>query len=262
MKFMSKFLILFFIFFASTVPTAIADETVKKPARGLTQEELDASIGRFGEVEKIPEGFKFSDAEARLWLTDHLQNVDKPGRLYYEFVRTGSYEEGFTDSVFLDIVKINEDGTKDALLEFFSNERKQKFSEDNVNDIRGNPVVGVYMQGDIMEMGRLTNGHWRHFQKRIKIALRKATIEPIIFEFNGNQYDGEKISFSPYLNDPHRSDFSKFANKRYEFILSEQIPGSIYQIRTVIPDNSGKGEPEKEPLIEESLTLIDANFEN
>ena len=248
------------LFFNSTVaeePVVVPGDNKNK--RELTQEEIDRRIGRYGEVEEIPEGFKFSEAEEKLWRSDHLENIEKPVRLYYEFVKTGSYEEGFTDSVYLDIVRINEDGTKNALLDFFTGERKQSFSEDNTNNITGNPVLGIYMQGDVLEMNRLTSGHWRHFQKSIKIALRKAKVEPISFQFNGENYNGDIITFLPYLKDPHRNDFLKFADKRYEFIMSDDIPGTLFQIRTVIPDNSSEGK-DKAPLIEEILTLMEVNY--
>ena len=221
----------------------------------LTEEELGATIGRYGEVEEIPADFKYNDAEVKLWLSDHLANIEKPTSLFYEFVKSGTFEEGFTDSIFLKIVKLNEDGTKNAILDFFTAERKQAVSPGNVTSITGNPVLGIYMQGDVYEMNRLTEGHWRHFQKQIKISLRKdAVVEPTTFIFNGQEYKGEKVYFSPYLDDPHRRDFEKFAEKYYEFIFSDDLPGSLYQIRTVIPD---KNKESTEPLILETLTLID-----
>ncbi len=241
-------------------PVFADPEDADSNKRELTQEEIDASIGRFGEPEVIPEDFQYADAETKLWLDEHLKNIDRPVRLYYEFIKSGTYEEGFTDAVYLDIIKINDDGTKNASLDFFTADRKQVVSPDNVTNITGNPVLGIYMQGDIYEMNRLTEGHWRYFQKRIKIALREdATIEPVNFEFNGEQYQGEKISFSPYMKDPHRSDFEKFAGKHYEFILSEQIPGKLFQIKTIIPN---EGESTTEPLILETLTLIETNFKD
>lgn len=229
-----------------------------KAKRELSPEELEKSIGRMGEVETIPEGFSFSDAETKLWLAEHLSNIDRPVRLYYEFVKSGSYEEGFTDAVYLDIIKINDDGTKNAVLDFFTAARKQVVSSENVTNIRGNPVLAIFMQGDVYEMNRLTEGHWRHFQKMIKVALREsAKVEPVTFDFSGKKVNGEKISFSPYLKDPHRRDFEQFAQKSYEFILSEDIPGMLYQIKTVIqnPNGSGNG-----PLIEEVLTLVETNY--
>lgn len=248
------------LFFFSSAVFPETDVPEGKSKRELSQEEIDAHIGRMGEVEEIPEGFQFSDAENKLWFSDHLKNIKKPMRLYYEFVKTGSYEEGFSDAVYLDIVKLNDDGTKNAVLDFFTDERKQVVSPDNVTNITGNPILGIFMQGDVYEMNRLTEGHWRHFQKMIKIALREtATVEPVNFQFNGKEYKGEKISFSPYLNDPHRRDFEKFADKNYEFIFSDAIPGSLYQIRTVIPNGRNT---DKEPLIEEVVTLAEVKSGN
>ena len=219
-----------------------------------------ATIGRMGDPIAVdPDTYEFADAEVKLWLDNHLRNIDSPGRLYYDFVKRGSYEEGFSDSVYLDIIKINEDGSKDADLEFFTAERQQTPRRDNLVGITGNPVLVVYMQGDVYEMNRLTNGSWRYFQKRIKSAFAEgAKIEAVTFEYDGAQVTGEKISIAPYLKDPRRKQFAQFAPKVYEFILSEQVPGKLYRIKTVIPDSS----PDREPLIEEILTLQSAEFTN
>ena len=238
----------------------LAEETTDKStlmpgSEELSEQEIDSHIGRMGETEEIPEDFQFSEAETKLWLSNHLENITKPSRLYYEFVKSGSYEEGFSDSVYLDIITLNDDGTKNVVLDFFSGERKQYVHPDNVTNIRGNPVLGIYMQGDVYEMNRLTEGSWRHFMKMIKIALRDATVEPVQFTFNGKEYQGDKIIITPYDNDPHRPDFIRFADKTYEFILSDEIPGTLYQIRTVIRDNSQ--DKTDTALIEESITLIE-----
>ena len=216
-----------------------------------------AEIGRMGEPAAInPDEFQFSEAESRLWLDNHLDNINKPVRIYYEFLKGGSYEEGFSDSVYLDILKINEDGSKDASLQFFSADRQQTAKPDNLTNIQGNPVLGIYMQGDVYEMNRLTSGSWRYFQRQIKLAFSKsATVEPVTFEFNGKEIKGEKISITPYIHDPHRQQFMQFADKRYEFILSHDVPGTLYQIKTVVPDNTA---PDKDPLIIETLTFKSA----
>lgn len=191
----------------------------------------------------------------KLWHANHLANIEKPVSLYYEFVKSGTYEDGFSDSVYLKILELNEDGSKNAMMEFFTADKKQTVTSDNVTNINGNPVLGIFLQGDVYEMNRLTDGHWRHFQKSIKISLRNnAVVEPTTFSFNGKEYQGEKVYFSPYVKDPHRRDFEKFAEKYYEFTFSDEIPGSLYQITTIIPNNS---DASAEPLILETLTLID-----
>lgn len=240
---------------AAEVP---AEDATEEPGSVAVE---GATLGRMGEPVAVdPAEYQFANAEAKLWLSDHLRNISLPGRLYYEFVKRGSYEEGFTDAVYLDITQINEDGSKNASLEFFTAERAQKTAgADNLTHITGNPVLVVYMQGDVYEMNRLTNGNWRHFQRRIKLAFSEsAEIEPVTFEYGGKPVAGEKISIKPYLTDPRRGQFEQFARKVYEFVLSDQVPGTLYQIKTVIPDNL----PDREPLIEEVLTLQHAEFES
>ena len=237
------------LFFSAAVVVA-EDDSEGMEVKGAT-------IGRMGDPVGVdPDTFEFADAEVKLWMDNHLRNIDSPGRLYYDFVKSGSYEEGFSDSVFLDIVRINEDGSKDADLEFFTAGRQQNERREGIT---GNPVLGKYMEGDVYEMNRLTNGSWRYFQKRIKSAFAEnAKIEPVTFEYDGAERTGEKISITPYVNDPRRRQFAEFAPKLYEFILSDQVPGKLYQIKTVIP----AGSPDSEPLMEETLTLQSAEFAN
>jgi len=229
----------------------------------LSEEELEQRIGRYGEVEEIPENFEFAMAENKLWLDNHLGNITEPTSLYYEFEKSGSYEDGFTDSVFLKVVELNEDGTKNTLLDFFTAERKQRIPEGNTTNIRGNPVLGIYMNGDVFDMARLTGGksdRYKYFLKQIKVALREtAKIESITFSYNGNEYQGEKIFFTPYIEDPHRRDFEKFADKYYEVVISDDIPGKLYRITTIIPDTSSET---AEPLIVETLKLIDVKHDS
>ena len=206
-----------------------------------------ATLGRMGESAVVdPAAFEFAAAEVKLWLDDHLENIRQPSRLYYEFVKSGSYEEGFTDSVYLDITRVNDDDTKDATVEFFSAERRQQVN------VTGNPVLGLYMEGDVYEMKRLTGGSWRYFQRRVKLAFANAaSVEEVSFRYGGEEVRGEKIAIQPYLNDPRRRQFEEFAAKSYEFILSDAVPGKLFQIKTVVPDQDDPARP----LLQETLTL-------
>lgn len=238
-----------------------ANQSKKTEISGDEVEVHGATLGRVGEPATVnPKTYKFSEAETRLWLTNHLKNIKKPGRLYYKFHKTGTYEKGFDDSVFLDILKINKDGTKDTDLEFFTGPRRQPVAPSNVTGVKGNPVLGIYLQGDLLEMNRLTHSNWRYLQRRIKSAFaNNAKVEPVTFKYKGNKVKGEKITIQPYLNDPHRRAFGKFADKKYEFILSQQIPGSIYEIKTVVPDTDHS---DGKPLIMEKLTFQRADFKS
>ncbi len=199
--------------------------------------------------EEKAEEIQFSQAETLLFLTDQLTNIKQPVKLKYVFEKSGSYEDGFSDVIELDIVKLHDNGMKHAVLNFFTGERNQYVPEnENTN---GNPVLATYLQGDVYEMDRLTDGHWRYFHRRLKFAFAGASeVRPITFEYDGKQLQGMEVFTQPYLKDPKRSLFEMFANKTYSFIYSDQIPGMLYQIKTVVPST----EANAEPLIVESLT--------
>ena len=180
--------------------------------------------------------------------------VTEPVSMFYEFERSGSYDPGFVDSVYLKVKQLNEDGTKNVQLDFLTGEKKQVVRPENVTGITGNPVLGIFLQGDVQNMQQLTDGHYRHFIKMIKVALREvATVEPVTVSFDGKDYSGEKIMFSPYLNDTHRTEYERFAVKSYEFIFAEKLPGQLYQIKTTFPDITDS--EAKKPLIQETVTL-------
>ena len=227
-------------------------------AEETAEEEIKPNIGSMDDSGRVdPNEYEFSNAENKLWMDKHLLNINQAVRLHYEFEKTGSYEDGFIDDVYLDIVKINEDGTRDAVLDFFSDEQKQKVSPSNVKNITGNPVIGIYLQGDVYEMSRFTEGNWKYFHRQIKLAMADSnTSEHVTVELEGKLYEGEKIVLYPYENIKQKSRLKEFSDKRYEFILSDEIPGKLYQIRTVIND----AENPAVPLVEEVLTLKSVEF--
>lgn len=203
------------------------------------------------------EATSFSQAERLMWMTDQLASVSEPMSIRYHFIRGGSLEPGFEDEVTFTISEIKEDGMKAAALNFFTGERN--FPIPPVEATNVNPVLGVYLQGDVYEMNRLTDERgsakerWRYFHRQIKHAISNgANIESVDIEFNGQTYKGHHIVFHPFENDPHRAEFEDFADKRYSVMLSDELPGYLYQIETVVP---GEGKNFDNPLVLERLTL-------
>ncbi|MEQ8659421.1 MAG: hypothetical protein RLW62_01250 [Gammaproteobacteria bacterium] len=206
--------------------------------------------------EAADEPVEFSEAETRMWMTDQLKAVDTPMTLRYSFTRSGSLEPGFEDEVRFVIDAINEDGTKGASVQFFTGERQ--FPVPPVSSTDVNPILKVYLQGDVYEMNRLTDPEgsarerWRYFQRRVKLALAEsATVTPHTFEFSDREWQGHEIRFAPYVNDPKRDLFERFADKTYRVIVSDELPGYVYRVETVIP-SAGEAE---EPLIREVMQL-------
>ena len=214
----------------------------------------ESRLGRFGEDTRVSaEEFQFSEAERMLWMSDHMTHADsQPGTtLYYTFTRESVLGDGFEDEVRMQILKAHADGTKDVSVRFFGDQRQQPvFYPENLSQVRGNPVLGLYLQGDVQDMNRMTDGSWRYFQRLIKSALAEdATVEPIEVQYDGRNIAARRITIRPYDNDPKKVRYLKFADKSYEFVLSEAIPGKIYSIRTVVSEPGNKDSS----LVEERL---------
>lgn len=206
-------------------------------------------IGRFGEDRRVSaDQASFSEAEKLLWLGDQLASIDRPLTLTYAFKREGSSGDGFADTVELKILDVKPNGAKSAQLYFLTGERS-KYIPPN-EETRANPVVAVYLQGDVLEMNRLTQGNWRYFQRWIKRAIAQdAKVESIRFEFDNRMISGKQVTFSPYLKDPQNARYRKYARKKYEITISTDLPGVLYQIHTIVPGATA-------PLVEDTLTLV------
>ena len=191
---------------------------------------------------------KYSEAEVLLFETNHLKPIKQPEVLHYTFKKQGTLEEGFEDTVKIKIDKVKPDGAKTVRTEYLTGDNTRQFA--SLDQAEGNPVLMFFLERDIHEMQRLTKGHWRYFQKRIRVALAdEAEVRPITFLYNGKEAQGREVKITPYVSDPQKSRFEKFVGKYYVFALSDAVPGGVYQVKTVVPASSG------EPLVEETLTF-------
>ncbi len=211
-----------------------------------------SSLAAGGEAGLAP-AEKISEAETRMWTTDQLQAITRPVTLEYQFHKTGTFEPdlNFDDKAELVVEKLNADGSKNGTLRFFFGEHTP------MENSTVNPLLGHYLYADVANMNRLTDPdgqareRWRYFHRAIKLALAQAaTVKPITFGFDGRSWNGHEINFVPYAKDPKRKLFDKFADKRYTVVVSDDLPGYLYRIETLIPGN-GPGQV----LIHEILLL-------
>jgi hypothetical protein len=207
------------------------------------------------EAQETEAEVQFSRAETLLWMTDQLKAIKAPLVINYSFVKDGTYEQGFQDSIEFTISKVHADGMKAAAVRFFTGQRN--FPVPPVDSTDVNPILKVYFQGDVYEMNRLTDPdgkskeRWRYFQRRIKFALAEAaTVKDVEIEFDGKKYKAQEIFFEPFVNDPKRAQFEKFATKRYTVVVADDLPGYVYEVRTEVPDRDGQP-----PLLSERLRI-------
>jgi len=186
-------------------------------------------------------------AETLLFESDHLQSIREPLSLHYAFETHSSVEPEYRDTVEVR-VETTADGGKRVTTRYFTGERQRDFP--TIEHARGNPVLLYFLDRDIRQMQRLTGADSLYFQHLIRFALAdKAEVRPVRVRYNGTETAGREIRITPYVDDPNNARYRALAGKRYVFILSDAIPGGIYQVRTVVPDG------EAGVLIEELLTF-------
>lgn len=172
-----------------------------------------------------------SPAEKLLFLSSHMQNIREPVSLTYSFRKEGGTEAGFDDRVHLDVTRINPDKSVAVSMRFLSGSRAVDLPE--VGDANGNPVVLGFLERDIAEMKRLTGGSVNYFRKRIRQALaEEKELHHVRFDYAGKKREGREVRIQPYLDDPLQDRFSEYVAKSYAFVISSEVPGGLYQIRT------------------------------
>jgi hypothetical protein len=194
-----------------------------------------------------------SRAETLLFETDHLARLQAPASLVYAFHKSSNVEPGFSDNVQLDLGEAK--GKSKVSLQFLSGERKREVPE--VDEAHGNPVLLGFLERDIAEMKRRTGGSANYFRKRIRMALAQAaqvSREPITYD--GKTLEGQAVRIQPYLNDPMHARFEHYVGKVYTFVVSEQVPGGVYQLRTSLGKPGGNPAAASAPVIDETLTLV------
>lgn len=194
-----------------------------------------------------------SPAEVRLFMSDQLKNL--PGRdsvLNYKFVKSGAYESGYEDKVALQVSApdTKADGARKVSTEFMSGEHKADMPP--VENARGNPVIMYFLERDVREMKRITGGSPNYYRKLIRLALVDTKdIKPVTVKWGGKEIKAEEIVLDPFKDDPAKARYTRFANKTYTFVLSDQVPGNVVSLKTVMREGSSTGKV----MIEENLIL-------
>lgn len=201
----------------------------------------------------------FSEVNNEIFDKAHLRNIQQAGTLHYKYKKEHFVDGPREDIVDLKLTNLRNTGRKDTHIDFFTGQYNRPY-QDRENQ-QGNSVAVFFLEYDVREMGRLftkgnNNNRWHYLQKKVKWALAKgADKKEIDIDYNGQTIKGVQYTVQPYINDPKKSEFPLYAGKYYIFTLSPEIPGEIYQVRTVVPDGDRWQEGDA-VLIDESVTFV------
>ena len=193
----------------------------------------------------------YSPAEQALFLDDHLGLIKPPRTLHYAYVKRGSLEPPFDDSVDVAFAAQPDGTCCTATTRFLDSTRGAP--QPSIDGLHGNPVILYFLERDIHEMQRRTKGQPNYFRNRIRMSIyQNATIRDTERLYQGRTVPIREITVSPYIDDPLRARFERFASKQYVFELSKDVPGGVYAIETRMADTTSSEAPS---LVTERLLL-------
>lgn len=199
------------------------------------------------------EGTELSEANVLLFDTPHLRGMEESVSLHYRLESSGPEGGGdaFTGEIVLHVRPKPGEPNWHVGFDYLSGKRERPVPP--VASATGNPVIKVFLQREVVEMEKRTGGHWRYFQKAIKTALQDdANIERTRFEYRGQSVEGRRIRIDPYRDDPRGGQMGAYARMRYAVVLSDAVPGRIYELTATAASDDGSGEP----AFAETLRLV------
>ena len=189
---------------------------------------------------------EMSSANIALFIDEHLKKINEPSRIYYKFIKESTREDNFKGNVVLNIVKIDDDKTKHITFRYLKGRNKVRFPPQV--GAKGNPVFMLFFERDARDMQRLTGGNALFFRSRIRHSIAATDVEDIEFNFNGEKYSGQQVSFQPFLETELKNRVSRYKTKKFIVTMSENIPGFIYKIETYIKDLENPDDKVRETL--------------
>jgi hypothetical protein len=200
-----------------------------------------------------PEPSPISEAETLLFRRSDLQSLPDAHVLHYRFSHRAHGEPERTDRI--EVTVHGSPGSEGRKLSTrcFSGDRQVEF--DSVDLADGNPALVCFLEHDIRATRALVqHGTPNYFRQRIRLALaERAEVKPVSVKFEGKPVQAKEIRIAPFLDDPHRAQFERYAGKAYVFRVSEQVPGGLLEVQTAIEDAASPTGPR---IFEESLRLF------
>jgi hypothetical protein len=191
----------------------------------------------------------WSPAQKAVFGTSHLENIAQPTTLHYAFHRSGSGRPAFEDKVEMTVTDVMDDGTRNLAFQFFSGARAAPVGA--IEGFRGNPLIMLYLQWDVTEMKDVVGGATRYLRNKIRYAFYEgAEMEETTIELDGKSLPATRIRLRPFLGDSHRDQLGPYQQKLYEILLSPEVPGGLYRIRTLVPSDKAD-----EPVVEDDLVF-------
>lgn len=185
-------------------------------------------------------------AEKLLFMDEHLAGLKAPATLSYRYVEQAGSATEVSDQVQLNLARGADGKCCDVSGNYLSGNRAQRVPP--VPQARSNPVLLYFLEQQVRQLQQTTGGQSAHFRRRIRLVLSEgAVVENTTVQWAGREVPAQRITISPFLDDPQRARFEKQAQTQYRFVMSSAVPGGVVELSA----RSGPGDD----ATRQSLTL-------
>lgn len=185
-----------------------------------------------------------SEAEQLVFMRTPLATMKPPTKLVYAYRYEGStVATPVDDRAILELLPDSGGKCCNVKADFLTGPRRVNLPL--IEQARGNPVVLFFLEREVRRLNELTKGSANHFRKRIRLALvDQAKVSPREFNYAGRTVKGSEVRVQPFLLDPNRPRYEKLAQTEYVFLLSPEVPGELFEIRSTLPAATAGAAPE------------------
>lgn len=162
--------------------------------------------------------------------------ITEPQTLRYRFETRGRGIEVPTSAPGrMEVREVAADGQKQVWLDLFEGEAHRALGP--IAAVDQNPLLLVFLQMDVTEMGRLTAGSPGYFQQQIRRKFNDtAPTEAIEVELDGHNVPATRITMQPFKDDKSIEQFAAFRDKTYEITVADDVPGGLWSVVARTPD--------------------------
>lgn len=183
-----------------------------------------------------------SEAERLLFQQDQLANARNARALRYQYVEEAGGQPPVKDQAVFTLATGAGGRCCDVHGEYLSG--AVAVSLPDIPDARSNPVLLYFLEGEVRRLQRTTKGQASHFRRVIRQALADdAKVTDTQVRWGARSVAAKVVRVSPFLTDPYRGRFEDQAATEYAFVLSDAVPGGVYQLSATLPGATAGGAP-------------------
>lgn len=180
-----------------------------------------------------------SEAERLVFTHDHFASSRGPRTLRYGYVEEAEGKPRVTDRAVLTLRTGAAGGCCDVHGDYLSGAMAVNLPD--VPQARGNPVLLYFLEGEVRRLQRTTSGQAAHFRRRIRQSLADtAKVSDTTIRWGAQSVPARMVRVAPFVDDPFRGRFEDQAATEYEFLLSDAVPGGVYQLRATVPGKASR----------------------